>query len=109
MRFLIKIFLAALVLISMAGAGLWWWASQPLTLRSAPVDFRIAAGSSLRTAIAQMKESGIEVNGFLLALLARVQRADTAIKAGSFLRISSRAFRSLATMMNCETLFCGNT
>jgi hypothetical protein len=58
---------------------------QPaLTLRSAPLDFRIAAGSSLRTAIVQMKESGIEVNGFLLALLARVQRADTAIKAGSY-------------------------
>jgi UPF0755 protein len=58
---------------------------QPaLPLRSAPLDFRIAAGSSLRSAIVQMKESGIEVNGFLLALLARVQRADTAIKAGSY-------------------------
>ncbi|MBV2193735.1 MAG: endolytic transglycosylase MltG [Azonexus sp.] len=84
MRFLIKIFLAGLVLILVAGGSLWWWASQPLTLRSAPLDFRIAAGSSLRTAIVQMKESGIEVNGFLLALLARVQRADTAIKAGSY-------------------------
>ena len=66
MRFLIKIFLAGLVLILVAGGSLWWWASQPLTLRSAPLDFRIAAGSSLRTAIVQMKESGIEVNGFLL-------------------------------------------
>ena len=84
MRFLIKIFLAGLVLILVAGGSLWWWASQPLALRSAPLDFRIAAGGSLRTAIVQMKESGIEVNGFLLALLARVQRADTAIKAGSY-------------------------
>lgn len=84
MRLLIKIFLACLLLLAAAAGGLWWWASQPMTLRNSPLDFRIAAGSSLRTAIADMRESGIVVNPILLALLARANRADTAIKAGSY-------------------------
>ncbi len=84
MRLLIKIFLAGLLLISVAIGGLWWWASQPLKLHASPLDFRIAAGSSLRSAITQMHEAGIEINGFLFALLSRVNRVDTAIKAGSY-------------------------
>ncbi|MBS1129869.1 MAG: Aminodeoxychorismate lyase [Proteobacteria bacterium] len=84
MRTLTKILFAVFVLFAIAAGGLWWWANQPLSLRSSPLDFRIAAGSSLRSAITQMRESGIEVEPGLLALLARVNRADTAIKAGSY-------------------------
>lgn len=84
MRLLIKIFLACLLLLAVAAGGLWWWASQPMTLRSSPLDFRVAAGSSLRAAIADMREAGVAVNPMLLGLLARVGRADTAIKAGSY-------------------------
>jgi len=83
-RTLTKILFAVFVLFAIAAGGLWWWANQPLSLRSSPLDFRIAAGSSLRSAITQMRESGIEVEPGLLALLARVNRADTAIKAGSY-------------------------
>lgn len=84
MRLLIKIFLACLLLLAVAAGGLWWWASQPMSLRSSPLDFRVAAGSSLRAAIADMREAGVAVNPMLLGLLARVGRADTAIKAGSY-------------------------
>jgi UPF0755 protein len=83
-RLLIKFFLACLLLLAAAAGGLWWWASQPMTLRSSPLDFRIAAGGSLRTAVTEMRESGVAVNPTLLALLARAGRADTAIKAGSY-------------------------
>lgn len=84
MRLLIKTFLAALLLAVIAIGGLWWWANQPLALRSSPLDFRIAAGSSLRSAITQMREAGVNVEPTLLSLLARANRADTAIKAGSY-------------------------
>ena len=84
MRLLIKIFLASLLCLAVAAGGLLWWAEQPITLRSSPLDFRITAGSSLRSAITQMREAGIEVNPTLLGLLARANRADTAIKAGSY-------------------------
>jgi UPF0755 protein len=83
-RLLIKIFLAGLLLIAVTAGSLWWWASQPMALQTSPLDFRIAAGSSLRSAIVQMREAGISVDPTLLSLLARVGRADTAIKAGSY-------------------------
>jgi UPF0755 protein len=44
----------------------------------------VVAGSSLRSAITQMREAGIEVDSTLLAALARLKGADTAIKAGSY-------------------------
>ncbi len=84
MRLLTKFLFAVLLLLAAGAASLWWWASQPLELRTSPLDFRIAAGSSLRSAITQMREAGIDVNPTLLALLARLNRADTAIKAGSY-------------------------
>ena len=84
MRFLLKIFLPILLLLALAAGGMWWWANKPLQLRNSPLDFRVTAGSSLRSAIAQMREAGIDVEPTLLAMLARLNRADTAIKAGSY-------------------------
>lgn len=84
MRTLTKILFAVFVLFAIAAGGLWWWANQPLSLRTSPLDFHVAAGSSLRSAITQMREAGMEVEPGLLALLARAKRADTAIKAGSY-------------------------
>jgi UPF0755 protein len=72
------------LLLAFVASGLWWWAGQPLQLRASPLDFRVAAGSSLRSAIVQMREAGIVVEPMLLSLLARLNRADTAIKAGSY-------------------------
>lgn len=84
MRFLIKIFLSISLLLAIAAGGLLWWASQPLVLSTSPLDFRVTSGSSLRSAITQMREAGIDVNPTLLAMLARLNRSDTAIKAGSY-------------------------
>jgi UPF0755 protein len=83
-RLLTKFLFAVLLLLAAGAGSLWWWAGQPLELRTSPLDFRIATGSSLRSAITQMREAGIDVNPTLLALLARLNRADTAIKAGSY-------------------------
>lgn len=84
MRLLIKILLAILLLLAVSAGGLLWWSGRPLPLSSSPLDFRISSGSSLRSAITQMREAGIDVNPTLLALLARLNRSDTAIKAGSY-------------------------
>ncbi|KXB31842.1 aminodeoxychorismate lyase [Dechloromonas denitrificans] len=84
MRLLLKFFIFVFLLLSALAAGTWWWANQPLSLRSSPVDFHVAAGSSMRTAITQMQEAGIEVQPTVLAWLARLNRAETGIKAGSY-------------------------
>ena len=84
MRLLIKVFSLIFLLATAAVGGAWWWANQPLSLRNSPLDFRIVAGSSLRSAIGQMQEAGVDVQPTLLALLARVNKAETGIKAGSY-------------------------
>lgn len=84
MRLLLKFFAFVFLLLSALAAGTWWWANQPLSLRSSPVDFHVAAGSSMRSAITQMQEAGIEVQPTVLAWLARLNRAETGIKAGSY-------------------------
>ena len=84
MRLLIKLFLLIFLLAGAAAGGVWWWANQPLNLRNSPLDFRIVVGSSLRLAIGQMQEAGVDVQPSLLALLARGKRAETGIKAGSY-------------------------
>ena len=84
MRFLLKLFFPIFLLLAAAFGGLWYWASQPIALSASPLDFRVATGSSLRSAIGQMREAGIDVEPRLLALLARFSRAETGIKAGSY-------------------------
>lgn len=84
MRLLIRLFLATIVLAATCAGGLWWWSGQPLALRTSPLDFNIPAGSSLRGAITQMREAGLDVEPTLLVMLARFNRADTGIKAGSY-------------------------
>ena len=84
MRFLIKlIFFCCFFLVSLTGAA-WWWANSPLNLHSAAVEFRVLPGSSLRGAVNQIKEAGVEIQADLFALLAKLKRSDTGLKAGSY-------------------------
>ena len=84
MRPIIKLFILFCVALGgVAGYG-WWWSQQALALKTTPVDFRIAPGSGLRSAIGQIQAAGVEVNANALLLLARFGRAETAIKAGSY-------------------------
>jgi len=83
-RLLIRLFFLVLLLMAAAAGAAWWWINQPLVLRTSPLDFRITQGSSLRSAIGQMQEAGIDVQPTLLALLARLSKAETGIKAGSY-------------------------
>lgn len=84
MRLLIKVFLLISLVVGAVAGGVWWWANQPLNLRSSPLDFRITAGSSLRSAITQMQVAGVDIQPSLLTLLGRANKAETGIKAGSY-------------------------
>jgi len=83
-RFLIKSFFLLLLSFAAAIGYIYWWAGQPLALNAATVEFRIPPGSSLRAAIGQIREAGVEVEPRLLLILARLNKAETGIKAGSY-------------------------
>jgi len=84
LRLLFKAIIPVFLLLAIAFGGGWYWANQPIALRTSPLDFRVAPGSSLRTTIVQMREAGMDVEPRLLALLARFSKAETGIKAGSY-------------------------
>ena len=83
-----RIFLRSIFLLILIAAGLlaaaWWWANEPLAIRESPTDFRIAAGSGLRSASTQIRDVGVELEPTMMVLLARLKGAETSIKAGSY-------------------------
>ncbi len=76
------IFLGILSVLG-AAAGLWWYASRPILLGVASVDFTIPPGSSMRAA-ARLAAGSMPVYPDALVLLARLTNRDTRIKAGSY-------------------------
>lgn len=79
-----RIFLLALCLTLLAGAGLGWYAYSPLDLRTDPADFSIKPGSSLKSATRQIAESGVELSAWRFNLLGRLLGKAASIKAGSY-------------------------
>lgn len=84
MRLVLKLILMLLVCAAAAAGVGYRWATTPVSLQTSPLDFRIPPGSSLRSAATSMAESGINIPPRLLVLLAKVARAETGIKAGSY-------------------------
>ncbi len=84
MRQLFRILVLLFVAAAASAGGLLWWGNQPLSMHGATVDFRIVPGSSLRSAIGQMQQAGVDVEAPLLAWLARLKRVESTIKAGSY-------------------------
>lgn len=86
MYFLKKLLLSCIVLVLLAGAGLYFWANQPIhsSAQNVSVPFSIAPGSHLRNAADQIVAAGIPVNVELFTLLARITGQAEKIKAGSY-------------------------
>ncbi|MEO6352944.1 MAG: endolytic transglycosylase MltG [Oxalobacteraceae bacterium] len=84
MSFLKKILQICILLALLAGAGLIFWAGQPIQSRAQSVPFTIQPGSHLRNAADQIVAAGIPVNTDLLTLLARITGQADKIKAGSY-------------------------
>lgn len=75
--------LAALALL--AGAGLWWWGLQPLSLpRDETVDLRVTPGSGARGIAQGMVRSGVQANATLLEIWLRLSGKSSQFKAGSY-------------------------
>ncbi|HNJ76261.1 MAG TPA: endolytic transglycosylase MltG [Azospira sp.] len=84
LRFLRRLFLLALLLLGILAAGSWWVVNSPVGLRTSPLDFTVAPGSSLRMAAQQVTDAGVSLPPIVLAALGRILGVDAQIKAGSY-------------------------
>jgi UPF0755 protein len=66
------------------GGWLFWIALSPIDLPSPTVDFSIRPGSSLRSATRQLIDAGLPLHEWGFVLLARINGASGAVKAGSY-------------------------
>ena len=73
-----------LVLAILGLAGLTYYATRPLPLAHAPVDFEIARGDSMRVISQRVEEAGIGVWPPLLTWGTRLSGHAIRIKAGSY-------------------------
>ena len=83
-KHLLQLLLLAVVVSSLLVAAATWVVSSPITLRSGPVDFTIAPGSSMRVAANTVAAAGAELDPRILIVLGKLLRVDTSIKAGSY-------------------------
>lgn len=72
------------MLALLAGAGLYFWSTQPIQGGTQNMPFTITPGSHLRQAADQIVTAGIPVNAGLLTLWARLTMQADKIKAGSY-------------------------
>ena len=77
--------MAILILIAAALAGAAaWWIARPLPLPSSPYGFDVKSGASLRSVARELASANVLPTESALVLLARLRRADRAIKAGNY-------------------------
>ena len=101
-----KIIVMLMLLALSASALVVYWAREPLTTAaSAPIEFTIKSGSSVRGAARQMRDAGVPATPELMELLARVLGKAGAIKAGSYqLRPGSTPLQLLSMLVRGETI-----
>lgn len=101
-----KIIVYLVLLAFSATAFVIFWSREPLTaVDSAPVEFTIKPGSSVRSAAHQMRDAGVPATPQLMELLARVLGKAGSIKAGSYqLRPGSTPLDLLGMLVRGETI-----
>jgi UPF0755 protein len=77
----------------------YWEVDQPLRLKTTPLEFNLAPGSSTKQAAQQVIEAGVELRPWLFVWLARLTHSDTKIKAGSYELEAGLTTRSLLMML----------
>ncbi len=78
------IFVLALIALAVVAGGLYRWANHRVAMVESPADFRIPPGTGLRGAIAAINDAGVRIRPSLMIILAKIMRAETGIKAGSY-------------------------
>ena len=81
LRSLLVLLALSLTLLTVLVAAL---ALTPLDLQRESIEFTVVPGSSLRGAAREISAAGVELDPWILLLLARLMRADASIKAGSY-------------------------
>jgi len=85
MLFRLKLLVLAVAAAVLGFCGwLLWFAVSPIELGASPLDFSIRQGSTLRSATRQLIEAGVPLTEWKFVLLARVNGAGGAVKAGSY-------------------------
>lgn len=79
-----RLFIALLVIGTLLGFGFYGWLNQPIDIQAPEVDFRIPAGSSVRTAIKAINDAGIPLQAEMAVLLVKILGAENSLKAGSY-------------------------
>lgn len=67
-----------------AGAGLYWWAVQPMPLPAKELDVTIKPHSSLRLVAQQIRAAGVPMNPRLFELITRIKAMSTSLKSGNY-------------------------
>ena len=78
------VFVAAILGAAAAAGALYFYATNAIPIREAPVQFSVTAGSSLRSAARQMAEAGVIHHPAVFVLMGRLLGHAGAIKAGSY-------------------------
>jgi UPF0755 protein len=99
-----KLFTLFLTLGIAFGAGIVFWARQPIMdAPHAPVPFEVKAGSSLTASSEQIAAAGIPLNPILFSVLARATGKGGKIKAGSYeLKPGTTPLRLLTQLVRGE-------
>jgi UPF0755 protein len=79
-----KLFTLLILLAVIVCAGLVYWARQPILASGQPIEFTIAPGSGLRSAMQQLAAAGAPVNPTLMTVLAKATGNSTKLKAGTY-------------------------
>lgn len=83
-RLLRRTLVACALLAAVAFAAGRWYLDRPLPLPSSPYAFTVPAGATLGDVARELTVAGVLQHPAPLVALARVQRVDRAIKAGSY-------------------------
>lgn len=83
-RFLSRLVLAAVAFALAAAGAFAWWANQPLTLRSSPLEVIIKPNSSVPSVARQVARGGVPIDARLFVLLARLTGNHASLKAGGY-------------------------
>jgi UPF0755 protein len=84
LKLLKKLILVALCLALALAGGFYWLISSPLPMKSAALDFQISPGYGLRAAAREITGAGVALDPWVLIVLGKILRVETAIKAGSY-------------------------
>lgn len=81
---ILGVFVAALLAVAAVVGGIWYWSNAPVSIKDDVARYKVETGSGIRAIARAMNASGITVQEDLFVLIARLNKFDTQIKAGTY-------------------------